>query len=103
MGATSCNGNRPMDSTPMTTAGRAFPISAPTDGSKFTVQTSPRFGVTAVAMQVSLSKSLAVRQIAIRAILVFGPLGGRFENAVSFVSRKLAQLASRPTDPADRG
>src|SRR4030095_11747723 len=44
MGVTSLIGRRPTASELITTAGRVFLISAPTVGSRFTSQTSPRRG-----------------------------------------------------------
>ena len=46
IGAISFTGNRPTASELTTTAGRVFLISAPTVGSKLTIQISPRFGET---------------------------------------------------------
>src|SRR5262245_38099716 len=95
-GTTIRNGSRPIESRLITRAGRTFWISAPTDGSKSTSQTSPRLGVGAVDIQVPLAERLERGQGDVVAVLFFRGGGGRGEDGVPLLGRQATQLGRGP-------
>src|SRR5437660_9803964 len=80
----------------MTTAGRTLRISAPTAGSKSINQTSPRFGVGTVDMEVILAEGFKGRQFRVVAVIFLSPGGGLRQDSVALLRRQFPQFGSRP-------
>src|SRR5438128_7956862 len=95
-GTTIRSSSRPTVSMLMTTAGRTFLISAPTEGSKSTSQISPRLGAGAVAIQIVLGKGFKGRQFRIVPVVVLCAGGGGMKNGVLLLPRQAAQLGRSP-------
>src|SRR5947207_3413900 len=98
MGTTMRSGSRPTVSRLITTAGRTLPISAPTGGSKFTNQTSPRFGcgrrpmgglaAGTVAIKLILAEGVESGQIGVGAVFLGRNHRGRLQEDVALVDRQ---------------
>src|SRR5205807_2335522 len=86
----------------MTTAGRIFWISAPTEGSKSTSQISPRLGAGAVAIQIVLGKGFKGRQFRIVPVVVLCAGGGGLKSGVLLFPRQAAQFGGSPSFPGCR-
>src|SRR5947209_15374516 len=96
MGTTMRRGSRPIVLTLTTKAGRIFWISAPTAGSKSTIQISPRLGAGTVAMKVVLAKSFKGSQRGIVSVVCFREGGGLNQNRVALIRRQFSQFGCGP-------
>jgi hypothetical protein len=79
-----------------TTAGRTLRISAPTDGSKETVQISPLRGGRAFTIQIFLPKGLEVGQFRLIAVHSFRQSRRRLLDGIALRRGQLAEFRRRP-------